>query len=128
MTIFAASYFAAAFAAAAAAPGVASYIATLTKDVNSDDFIVAQVDSAQKIVQQYRLDHALYGSPSPGTTGYYPYAGEGGQVLVGGLSDDLDWHMTTMDLASGKVVNTTKVKGMVIEVREGEGVGAKERG
>jgi len=92
-----------------------SYVATLTKDVNSDDFIVVQVEvgsNSTKIVQQHRLEHSIFGSPSPGTTGYYPDSGE---VLVGGLSDDLDWHLTTIDLSSGKVIHTTTVKDMVIE-------------
>ena len=96
-----------------------SYVATFTKDVNSDDFIVEQVDSSSvqhTVIAKYRLNHAIYGSPSPGTTGYYPDAGAAGQVLVGGLSDDLDWHLTTMDLGTGKVINTTAVKDMVIEV------------
>lgn len=93
-----------------------SYVATLTKDVNSDDFIVVQVEvgsNSTKIVQQHRLEHSIFGSPSPGTTGYYPDSGE---VLVGGLSDDLDWHLTTIDLSSGKVIQSATVQDMVIEV------------
>lgn len=49
-----------------------------------------------------------------GTSAYYPDAGAEGQILVAGMSDDLDWHFTSMDLATGKVLSSARVEKMVI--------------
>lgn len=58
---------AAAVAAAALSSTGSTYLGTFTRDVNSDDFLVAVVDSSTNtITKSHKLNHALFGSPSPG--------------------------------------------------------------